>query len=259
MSIILLIFLLGLLLGSFANVCIYRIPRDESVVTPPSHCPICGNHIAWYDNVPVFSYLMLGAKCRACSAPISARYPLIELLTVVSFLIPALYFPVSLAMVVYLYYAFVLVVITVIDIEHFIIPDVFSLSLIVVGFAGSAVNYPLGETVMQRMGNSMAGILLGGGGLLAVGYLGEKILKKEAMGGGDIKLLAGIGAVLGWQRVLSTLFVASLFGSIAGIYLIVTKRMKRTEYLPFGPYLAVAAYLNLFLPSNLSWIFMWQI
>lgn len=253
------LFILGLLFGSFANVCIYRIPRDESVVSPPSHCPVCGNAISWFDNIPVISYLFLGAKCRHCSTPISARYPIIELATAVSFAIPAWYFPLTPGMAVYLYYAFVLVVITVIDIEHFIIPDVFSLSLIVVGFAGSAFNYPLGATVSQRLLNSLYGILLGGGGLLLVGYVAEKVLKKEAMGGGDIKLLAGIGAVLGWQRVFSTLFVASLLGSIVGIYLIATKRMKRTEYLPFGPYLAVAAYANLFLPADLRWVFMWQI
>jgi leader peptidase (prepilin peptidase) / N-methyltransferase len=243
------IFCLGLILGSFANVCIHRIPRDQSVVLPRSHCPQCNTLIAWYDNIPVLSYFILSAKCRHCGTKISFQYPLIELLSGILFLLLAIKYPFDPAIFLYLYFAFVLLVISGIDFFWQIIPDFFSLSLIVVGIAASAFNPELGLNPKARILNSIIGMLTGGGILLIMGFLGQLVFKKEAMGGGDVKLLAGIGAILGWHKVLSTLMIASFFGSVIGISLIVSKRMSRKDYLPFGPYLAFAAYLNVFLPD----------
>jgi leader peptidase (prepilin peptidase) / N-methyltransferase len=254
------VFTFGLILGSFTNVCIHRIPRDQSVVLPRSHCPSCNNLIKWYDNIPVLSYLFLGAKCRACGAKISFQYPFIELLTAVSFLLLAVKFPFDPIVFLYFYLAFVLIVISGIDYFWQIIPDFFSISLIIVGILFSAFNPQLGPDPRSRILNSIFGFVIGGVVLLIMGYLGGLIFKKEAMGGGDIKLLAGIGAVLGWHKVLSTLIIASFFGSLVGITLILTKKISRKDYIPFGPFLAFAAYLNVFLPDPqyiLTLIFLW--
>ncbi|MHB9156000.1 MAG: prepilin peptidase [Endomicrobiales bacterium] len=248
-------FITGLIFGSFANVCIYRIPRDESVSRPRSRCPACGNLISWHDNIPVISYLLLKGKCRHCAATISLRYPLVELATGLSFLLVAWQYAFAPALPVYLYFTFAMVVISGIDFSHMVIPDVFTFSLIAAGLATSFFNLPLGADAKARFLNSLTGGVLGGGGLLLVGYLGGKVFHKEAMGGGDVKLLAAAGTILGWERTLTTLFAASLLGSIAGILLISTRRLRRDDYIPFGPFLAAAAYLNLFLPGTLSWMF----
>jgi leader peptidase (prepilin peptidase) / N-methyltransferase len=243
------VFFFGLILGSFANVCIHRIPRDESIIFPGSHCPSCNNLIAWYDNIPVLSYFVLRGKCRRCSAKISLQYPAVEFLTACMFLLVAIKFPFDPVIFLYLYFTFVLVVISGIDIFWQIIPDFFSLSLIAVGLASSAFNSQLGPDVKSRILNSLIGTLTGGGFLLVMGWLGELAFKKEAMGGGDVKLLAGVGALLGWHKALSTIIVASFLGSIIGITLILVRKLSRKDYIPFGPFIASAAYLNVFLPD----------
>jgi leader peptidase (prepilin peptidase)/N-methyltransferase len=246
---IIFIFAIGLAAGSFANVCIYRMPRDESVSVPRSHCPACNRTIAWYDNIPVLSFILLGGKCRHCGARISYQYPLIELLTGILFVLVALRFPVGPLVAAYLCMTFILVVVTVIDYYHQIIPDEFSYALIVLGILSSVFNASLGGNWLSRLLLSLAGIVVGGGILLFFGYLGKLVFHQEAMGGGDVKQLAGIGALLGWQKALSTLVLASILGSAVGLSLIFTKRMQRRDYLPFGPFLAAAAYASLFLPE----------
>ncbi|MBN1823959.1 MAG: prepilin peptidase [Endomicrobiales bacterium] len=249
-------FVLGLAFGSFANVCIYRIPKDESVIKPSSHCPSCGKHILWYDNIPVISYVVLSGRCRFCGTPIPVVYPVVEAVTAVAFTLVALKYPFHPMMPFYLVFTLALVIVSGIDYYHRIIPDVLSYGLIAMGLLTSFVNPELGGSIRERVLNSVVGTLAGGGILVAVGFAGEKIMKKEAMGGGDVKLLAGIGAILGWQKVVMSLFAASLLGSIFGLVLILQKRLERRGYIPFGPFLAVGSYASMFLPNivDLLWV-----
>lgn len=202
-------FLLGSIVGSFLNVCIYRIPAGMSVVFPPSSCPHCQHQIRWYQNIPIFSYLFLGGRCSSCRAHISFRYPTIESLTGFLFLLVLYYFGFSLATLVYWVFVAALVVITFIDLDHQIIPDIISLPGIIVGFAGSFF------IPWLSWADSLLGILLGGGTLFAVAWLYEKIAKREGMGGGDIKLLGMLGAFLGWQAVLPIVFLSSFAGTLS--------------------------------------------
>ncbi len=226
--------ILGLLFGSFFNVCIYRIPQGESIVFPGSHCPRCNHALTPWDNIPVISFLLLRGKCRFCQAPISWRYPLVELLTAGLFLLVVHSFSLTWSTLVYLILTSAFIVISFIDFDHQIIPDKISLPGILIGFAASFV-LPL------HWYDSLLGILFGGGIIMAVGYLGEWVFKKEAMGGGDVKLMAMIGAFLGWKSALLTIFFASLIGAIIGI---VMKRITGKEYLPFGPFLSIGAFLT---------------
>jgi leader peptidase (prepilin peptidase)/N-methyltransferase len=246
--------LLGLMTGSFINVCICRIPKEESIVTPRSHCPQCGALIHWYDNIPLVSYVLLRARCRKCGAPISLQYPLVELVTGIAFALVAWFYPLQLSLPLYLYFTFVLIVISGIDLYHRIIPDVFSYSLLVIGIALSPLSSPLGADWKVRLLFSVIGAATGFGILFLIGFVGEKIMKQEVMGGGDIKLLAGIGAVIGWAKVFSTLMIGSLLGSIIGIVFILSGKMQRRDYLPFGPFLALGAFISLLIPDPWMWL-----
>jgi len=241
-------FIYGLCMGSFANVCIYRMPLDKSVVRPPSFCPKCQNFIKWYDNIPVLSYIILGAKCRACKTPVSIQYPLIELLTGIFFALVFWKYFFSVSFFLLLFMTFCLIVISGIDYYHQIIPDIFPLLLFITGILTAAFNETLGITYMGRIINSLAGLLAGGGFLFVFGVIGKKIYKKDALGGGDVKLMAGIGVIIGWEKVLFAIFLGALLASIAGIVLIRLKKLESKGYMPFGPYLAAASYLTLFLP-----------
>jgi len=183
-------FVFGAVVGSFLNVCIFRMPKEESVVSPPSHCPVCNYQISWFDNIPLLSYMALGGKCRGCGAKISLQYPLVELINGLLALALFLRFGPTLAFLVLFIFCSALVVITFIDIEHQIIPDEISLSGIVVGFIFSF--FLTGHSWL----NSLLGILLGGGSLLLVAYGYQMLTGKEGMGGGDIKLLAMMGPFL---------------------------------------------------------------
>jgi len=247
-------FIAGLIFGSFANVCIARLPRGGSIVTPRSYCPKCNTPVKWFDNLPLISYVLLKAKCRACNEKISIQYPLVEFFTGVAFLALALHFEGSILLPVYLVFTLALIIITGIDYFHQIIPDSLSLGILVMGLCFCPFNQALGAGLKVRLINSLGGVIAGGGGLFLVGFIGEKIMRREAMGGGDVKLLAGIGAVLGWAKVFSVLFTASLIGSAFGLALIFSKKIERTGYIPFGPFLAFAAYLNLFLPNIMGFL-----
>ena len=200
-------FIFGSVLGSFFNVCIYRIPAGESIIFPSSRCPKCGASIRWYQNVPLLSYLFLGGKCGSCRVRIPWRYPFVEALTGLLFVLVLYSFGVNLSTPVYLLFVSALIVITFIDLDHQIIPDVISLPGIVVGFLCSFAIPWLSWT------DSLLGILLGGGSLWLVAVLYELLTKKEGMGGGDIKLLAMLGAFLGWKAILPIIFISSLIGS----------------------------------------------
>jgi len=230
----------GMVAGSFLNVCICRMPKDESVVSPPSHCPRCSYQIKWYDNIPLLSYLLLRGKCRGCGTHISLQYPLVELINGILTLLLFLRFGLTLDFAALFLFCSALVVITFIDIEHQIIPDEISLPGIVIGFALSF--YLNGHGWLD----SIIGILLGGGTLYLVAFGYHRLTGKEGMGGGDIKLLAMMGAFLGWKAVPFIIFTSSLTGSLVGVSIMLLKKKDSKLAIPFGPYLAFGALLYIF-------------
>lgn len=233
-------FLFGATVGSFLNVCIYRLPKSESVVFPASHCPRCDSSIRWYDNLPILSYLILKGKCRRCGEPISVQYPLVEFLNAVLTLFIFLKYGPTLSFLVLFLFCSALVVITFIDLEHQIIPDSITLPGILIGFA---VSFFIPSPGWR---NSLIGIVAGGGSLLLVAYGYHLVTKKDGMGGGDIKLLAMMGAFFGWIAVPFIIFVASLAGSVIGVTLMVARKENSKLAIPFGPFLAAAAVLYIF-------------
>jgi leader peptidase (prepilin peptidase)/N-methyltransferase len=239
---------LGAIVGSFLNVCVYRIPRSLSIVFPGSQCPNCKTHIAFYDNIPILSYLILKGKCRHCHAPISIKYPLVEAMNAVLYLGIFLKFGLSFTTLVYFIFVSILIVVSFIDFGFRIIPDGLSFSGIVLGFLSSL--FILQITWLQ----SLLGILIGGGLLLAVALTYEKITHKEGMGGGDVKLLAMIGAFTGWQGIPFVILVSSFVGAIVGIIFIILTKKDTKFAIPFGPFLSFAAILYIFLgPKLIRW------
>ncbi len=233
-------FLFGAVIGSFLNVCIYRLPDHESVVFPASHCRACSRVLSWYENVPLLSYLLQRGKCRTCGAQFSSRYFWVELLTAILAIALVMHSGLTTVSIGYFLFVAALVTITFIDLDHQIIPDVISLPGVVVGLLFSFLVSHLG------FWNSFIGVIIGGGVLLAVALGYKAITGREGMGGGDIKLLAMIGAFLGWQSVPFTLFVASCFGSIIGIVVMIRRHADSQLPLPFGPFLALGAVSYLF-------------
>lgn len=238
-------FFLGAIIGSFLNVCIVRLPEGRSVVSPPSHCPVCQSSIRFYDNVPVLSYLVLGGKCRGCGEKISPRYPLVEFLTACLSALLMYRFGPSVSYIAYIVFAASLVVITFIDIDHRIIPDKISLPAIPIGFA---LSFFLPEITWLQ---SIIGILVGGGSLLLVAVVYEAITGTEGMGGGDIKLLAMIGAFVGWEGVLFTIMASSLIGTVIGGGYMILSGQGRKASVPFGPFLSLGGLVYLLYGSSI--------
>ena len=240
----------GLCIGSFLNVCIYRVPAAKSIVFPGSMCPSCQTPIRIYDNIPLLGFLWLGGRCRHCRAPISIRYPLIELLTGTLALGLFLKYGASLDAVIYFAFACVLIVITFIDIDHRIIPDRISLPGIFVFFL-AALALP-SMTWLE----ALLGIAIGGGSLFLVALVYHLLTRKEGMGGGDIKLLAMIGALLGWKGVLFTIFVSSAVGTLTGLAIMAATRQNMKLAVPFGPFLSIGALAYVFVgPQLIGWYF----
>ena len=226
----------GLVIGSFLNVVIARVPERRSLWMPGSTCPGCGNAIAWHDNIPLVSFLVLQGRCRACAAPIPWRYPLVEATTAALFVVAWLVFGGDLrqfAMAVVFLAA--LVTITVIDLRHQIIPDVITLPGIGVGLVASVA----ADRVSWLQ--SVVGILVGGGLFVLV-----IVLSRGGMGGGDLKLGAMLGAFLGWQALLVGLFVAVMLGGLSAVALLASRRLARKDAIPFGPFLALGGAVALF-------------
>ena len=240
LTIFLVFFILGSIVGSFLNVCIYRIPEGLSVVRPASRCPHCNTPIRWYHNLPILSWALLRGKCAYCKAVVSIRYPLVEALTGFFFVLAVFYFGFSAALPVYLVFLSLLVVVTFIDIDHQIIPNVITLPSLVFGFVSSFL-IPWLSWV-----DSILGIIAGGGLLFGVAYLYRLATGKDGMGMGDVKLIAMIGAFLGWQSILPIVFVASLIGSLIGIPLMCLKKADGKLAIPFGPFLSAASVIYLF-------------
>ncbi|NVM22761.1 MAG: prepilin peptidase [Desulfobacterales bacterium] len=234
------IFLFGTAVGSFLNVCIYRLPRSLSLIHPRSACPNCGHKIAFYDNIPIASHLWLRGRCRHCRAAISLRYPVVELAA--GLFAVGVFSRFSLAWEGLFLYALVaaLLVVTFIDIDHQIIPDVITYPGIVIGLLCSFLP---GHITYKE---SLMGIAFGGGILLLVAWGYYLLTKKEGMGGGDVKLLAMIGAFLGWQAVIFTIFVGSAIGTVIGVAVALRTHGGRTMAVPFGPFLSLGALVFLF-------------
>ncbi|MBF0493790.1 MAG: prepilin peptidase [Candidatus Omnitrophica bacterium] len=239
----LIIFMMGAVIGSFLNVCIHRIPDGKSIINPPSACPACGKRIKPWHNIPVLSYIFLGGKCRYCRAAISPRYLLVELLTPCAGILLFLKSGLGYAFFVQCILAAVLIVIMFIDIKHRIVPDVLSLPGILVGLLLNAFiwqdcpNFSLASLV-----NSVCGVLAGGASILCMGVLGKFIFKKEAVGGGDVKLMAMIGAFIGGKLGLLTFFLAPVLGSIAGVYILLKQKQSEIAY---APYIVGGAFISM--------------
>ncbi len=242
--------LTGAAIGSFLNVCISRIPEGISIVFPPSRCPHCGHPIRIRDNIPIVSYLLLGGKCRDCGERISSRYPLVELLTAVFAWFLFRKYGLALAYPVVFLFICTLIVITFIDLDHQIIPHILTLSGIPV-FAVLAVLF-LGLTGVD----AFLGIMIGAGTLYFVAVYYEALTGREGMGGGDVNLLAMLGAFLGWKPLLFILLVSSLLGAVVGIVLIIAKGKDMRYAVPFGPFLCGAAVIHLFFGDDLSGLFL---
>lgn len=239
----LLAFFGGACIGSFANVCIHRIPREESIVHPRSRCPSCGKLIAWYDNIPLLSFFLLRGRCRHCGARISLRYPLVEVLTASLFLALWNRYGFDIRTLIYMGLTVALLIATFVDFDFMIIPDRISLGGMPVGLLASALVPALhGQSeTWPALQASLVGLVAGSGSLYIVAWLGRLAFKKDAMGMGDVKLLGTIGAFLGWPGVLFTVLLSSLIGSIVGVVLILSGGKGWQSRIPYGPYLAIAA------------------
>jgi leader peptidase (prepilin peptidase)/N-methyltransferase len=225
---------LGLVVGSFLNVCIHRLPRKASIVQPPSNCPKCGYVLRWFDNIPVVSYAMLGGRCRQCGTPISIRYPIVELVTMSVFIVHYMVFGLDIILVPRLLFASVLIALFAIDLEHHLLPNVVTLPGIVVGLAFSVLLPP-------GLPDALIGVAVGGGVLWLIGEAYYRYSGQEGMGGGDVKMLAMIGAFLGWKLVILTLVLSSILGSLIGVLVIAIRRGGLKYALPYGTFLALAA------------------
>ena len=240
--------LFGALIGSFLNVCIYRLPRRESIVWPGSHCPVCAKPIAWYDNVPLIGYLVLQGRCRTCAVHIPLQYPAVELLNALGYVAMVWFFGPTAEAAVYAVLFSALLVVAGTDLTHKIIPNAVTFPGIVLGLISAATVLPTG------LMNGVIGLLVGGGILWLLAWASPYLFGKEGMGGGDIKLLAMIGAFLGWKPALMTIMIGSLTGSVVGVSLLAAHVIKREEYLPFGPFLVLGAVVSLFFGASiLDW------
>jgi leader peptidase (prepilin peptidase)/N-methyltransferase len=233
------------LVGSFLNVCIYRLPRGESILWPGSHCPACAAPIAWYDNIPLLGYLSLFGRCRSCRSDIPIRYPVVEAANAAGYVIILAAFGLTWTAVLYCILFSALLVVSGTDLTHKIIPNVVTVPGILVGLLGAATVLPTGLV------NALLGIAVGGGILWTLAWASPYLFGKEGMGGGDIKLLAMIGAFLGWKPALLTIMIGSLSGSVIGVSLMAFGVMKRDEYIPFGPFLVLGALVSMFFAQPL--------
>jgi len=238
----------GLLIGSFLNVCIYRIPRNLSIVFPSSRCTSCNNAIRAWDNIPVISYLLLGGRCRNCKAKISIKYPLVETLNAFLYAAVVWRYGIGWDSAVYAVFCSSLVVITFIDLEFQIIPDRITLAGIPIGLVAGSLILPDPFLRAENLGYiaSLVGALSGFLFFFLIAELSYRLLRQEGMGGGDIKMMAMVGALMGWKSVLLTTFLGSLSGSLIGIVLILFKGRGRKTKIPFGPFLALGALITLF-------------
>jgi leader peptidase (prepilin peptidase) / N-methyltransferase len=251
---------LGAIVGSFLNVVIHRYPREESIVFPPSRCPHCGTHIRPYDNVPILAWLWLRGRCRACRGPIDARYPLVELANALFYLAiiqrtgPTPGFVAIAALV------SMTIVLIYIDLDIQILPDVIDLPGtaigLIVGAAGLGVLYDDGLLLSKSFVESLAGIVVGSGILLAIGLAYQLVRKVEGMGLGDVKMMAMLGATLGWAPIFPLLFLASLTGAIVGVIVAAKSPEGMKAAIPFGVFLGLAFLAVMFFGNELGELYL---
>ncbi|OGQ36082.1 MAG: hypothetical protein A3F16_04420 [Deltaproteobacteria bacterium RIFCSPHIGHO2_12_FULL_43_9] len=240
----------GLLMGSFGNVCIHRLPRKESIVRPRSHCPKCNALIAWFDNIPIFSFILLKGRCRHCKERISFIYPAIEFLSASLGVLSLVKFGWGIEALLYYLFLWGLLIIIIIDVRHMIIPNALTFPGIIIGLLGAAT-----QVLPVSFWQSFIGALVGGGLLWVVGYLYYKVTGRMGLGGGDIKLMAVNGAFLGVDLTILTLFISSLLGAIVGVYLILIRKKSSKYAIPFGPYIAAGGAISLFFGYELLKIY----
>jgi leader peptidase (prepilin peptidase) / N-methyltransferase len=228
----LIVFVFGLIVGSFCNVVIYRLPQGKSIVTPGSQCRLCGNSVRPWDNIPLLSYFLLKGRCRFCREPIAARYPAVEFISGVLYVWLYFKFGFSMSFAIYALMTSTLLVVALIDFDHKIIPNAITLPGIAIGLGLSLWALPITPVA------SLLGLLVGG----TLFYL-IAVVSKGGMGGGDIKLIAMIGTFLGWQGALFTIFSGALLGSLVGVTLMLLGKKGRKDKVPFGPFLSCGAIL----------------
>jgi leader peptidase (prepilin peptidase)/N-methyltransferase len=229
--------LFGALIGSFLNVCIHRLPRETSIVWPGSACPACGRGLSWFENIPIVSYAFLRGRCRTCRSPISPGYPIVEALTAAMFGLAWWYYGPGPLLVSRLIFGCALIVLFAIDLEHHLLPNIITIPGIAIGFLLSVINPPGWKS-------SLIGIVVGGGVLFLIAEGYYRVRHEEGLGMGDVKMLAMIGAFLGWQLTLLSLMIASVAGTIIGFALIATGRGTMKYALPFGTFLAIGAVVS---------------
>jgi len=237
--------MMGLIVGSFLNVVIYRLPLGQSLATPPSRCRNCGYTLQWFDNIPVFSWLYLGGRCRQCGAGVSIQYPAVEVITSVLFMLVVMFSPPGPLIASRLLLVCVLIVLFGIDLEHQILPNVITLPGIAAGVLFSVVAPPGWK-------DALLGVLLGGGILYAIAWGYYLWRREEGMGMGDVKMLAMIGAFLGWKAVLVTLVLSSFAGAFIGLGMMAVQRGSMKYALPFGTFLALGAVIAMFVGEPLA-------
>ncbi|MBL7032961.1 MAG: prepilin peptidase [Candidatus Delongbacteria bacterium] len=252
---------LGLVVGSFGNVLIHRLPQKQSIIKPGSHCPACDQQLSWYDNIPLLSWLLLGGKCRSCGVRIAWRYPLVELATGLLFLLCSLLLPDWRHFLFYLPLLIVAIPLTLIDYDHLLLPDRLVYPLIVAGLVVNGINalLPLPQQILPVWSG-----LAGGGFALALFYiiaaLSLRLLGKEGIGGGDIKLVAALGLFAGMSGIMVGIFLASLLGTLWQGALILGRRRQTSRYFPFGPYLILGTLVAVLWGERLiEWYIGWFI
>ena len=253
---IFLIFIYGLLIGSFLNVCIYRIPREESIVFPSSHCPNCGTSLKWHDLVPVFSYIVQRGKCRYCGEKISSQYPIVELINAFMYLLLFEQYGFTLEFFFFAIVFSMLIIITFIDLQHMIIPD-----LLVIIILGSTIIYKVLSFLLYNtpfeLINSIGGLVLSG--LLFIIII---LVSKGGMGGGDVTLIAALGFITGIKRIFLIIFLSFILGAIISVFLLITKIKGKKDPIPFGPFIVLGFFINILLGDlilNLYMSFLYNI
>ena len=240
-----LVILVGSLFGSFANVCIYRLPREKSVVGGRSYCPRCKKKIVWYDNIPIFSYLLIAGKCRNCKKSISSQYPIVECLHIISFVIIYFLFGVSITSLLLMILALTFIIIFFVDLKHYIIPNSLTFPLMVLGFVKSFD--PNLNEIFPNYINSLIGGVFGYGIIWSIIFLYKALRNKEGMGLGDAKLLAAIGFWFGWISIPFVIFSSSIVALIAVLPSLINKSKKFSSEIPFGPFIIIGCILYIIL------------
>jgi len=246
-------FILGSLWGSFSNVCIYRLPNNGNVAKGRSFCPNCKNKIKWFDNIPFFSYLFLKGKCRQCSKPISFQYFIVELLSAISFVVIFHIYGASITTLLLLILSIFFIIIFFIDLKHFIIPNVLTFPLMIIGFLKS-FDPNLNQTIFPNYINSLIGGLFGYSIIWSIIFFYKKIRKKEGMGLGDAKLMAVIGFWFGWVSIPFTIFISSVVALILVIPSLINQSRKMSSEIPFGPYIIIGCILYVTFANQIKYL-----